>query len=84
MKNQNFSEEIKQKNTETIKNNIGTVAKIKGSMGSINLLRKMYNKLCRNCQIKLVKNPHIALNEYCPKCQEIISKDLEKLNRRLK
>ena len=83
MKNQNFSEEIKKKNEETIKNNISVVSKIKGSMRNVNLLRKMYNDLCRNCQIKVMQNPHIELEDYCDTCREVVYKYLEKLSRRL-
>ena len=84
MKNQNYLDERKEKNEEVVKENISAVAKIRGSLGSMNLLRKMYNKLCRSCQAKCINKPTRPLCDYCEKCKEIISVDLKKLSGKMK
>jgi len=35
----------------------------------LNKLRGLYNKLCPDCQNKVVKNPKMPLSDYCLKCR---------------
>lgn len=31
---------------------------------------KLYNNLCRQCQLKAFKNPNMPMSEYCEDCQQ--------------
>lgn len=37
---------------------------------------KVYNSLCRRCQLKVGKNSEMSLEEYCPVCQKKIARIL--------
>ena len=64
--------------------NKNVVTKIGKSLKLINLFRKVYNLSCRSCQNKILYNPRMSIDNYCPRCQKrlkpILSKktDIEK------
>lgn len=41
---------------------------------NIGVFTKIYNNLCRDCQIKVFNNPEMDFNLYCDKCKASIEK----------
>jgi hypothetical protein len=41
---------------------------------NIGTFTKIYNNLCRDCQIKVFNNPSMDFNQYCDKCKASIEK----------
>lgn len=57
-------------------------------MRTMNLLRKIYNKICGSCKKKvfharLNQQRDMDLHEYCQKCQEMMQPYEEQLKRNL-
>lgn len=46
--------------------------------------RRLYNTLCRECQIKVNKNPKMDVSEYCPACQNRVQYRLERIKEMMK
>ena len=44
----------------------------------IHELIKFYNQCCRNCKAKMQRNPSMAFDKYCDKCQKLARKRLGK------
>jgi hypothetical protein len=44
---------------------------------------RMYYSLCRDCKKKVVANPKLPLEEYCPLCKERAKECRERITRRL-
>ena len=41
-------------------------------------IQKLYNKMCRPCQIKYFQNPRRPVSDYCSRCQDMIKQVYEK------
>lgn len=72
-----MTEELTAKEKVTI----NRVGKIKMARLSV----KLYNSLCSNCKLKVVRNPKMSIESYCNKCKakaiELYSPILEVLNK---
>jgi ribosomal protein L37AE/L43A len=66
---------------EYLSKRIGVVSALKSNTRALNEFRKIYNDVCKNCKIKLVKNPRMDIEGYCEKCQEIVAKRMKRVKK---
>lgn len=68
---------------EYLAKHVGFLSKLKLSARAVDQYRKLYNTLCRPCQIKVEKNPTMQLEEYCVNCQNRIKYRIDKIKNML-
>jgi len=61
------------------KKKLNLMRKLRKNRKAIDIYRQLYNELCRECQVKVVKNPKMDIEEYCDTCKEKASAKMEQV-----
>lgn len=57
------------------------VEKLKGNVRALDQYRQLYNELCDKCRMKVVQDPRMPLEKYCPGCREKATKYMERVRK---
>lgn len=55
---------------------IGLTKAISTSMKSVKRCTAIYNEACSVCKNKIIRNPDLSEDEYCPGCRHLVKKHL--------